>query len=102
MKEKLVAGLEKNAPKITPPPCICMKNKVYCNGVSAETVRNVFLRVNDAEIYSLYWSDPLGDTTNTVFIPADFLGNTSVTFKIYIADNRCAPGFPEEICRYSE
>ena len=47
----------------------------------------MFQRVNDPEIFSLIWTQPLpDDETNTPedSLPEDFLGNTSVTGKIYI------------------
>ena len=72
-------------------PCFCSLNfnEIYveCEDVSVQTVRDVFQRVNDPEIFSLIWTQPLpDDETNTPedSLPEDFLGNTSVTGKIYI------------------
>ena len=69
-------------------PCSCSEyvvNKIYvtCRGVAVESVRDVFQRVNDPEIYelTLYL---LADDTNTVSIPKDLMGNTSVTSDIFI------------------
>ena len=64
-------------------PCSCSSNYynetvVRCEGVSVETVRDVFQRDNDPEIYQLEFY-PLDDATNLISRPADFLGNTSVT-----------------------
>ena len=67
-------------------PCSCSLDSnqisVSCLGISVETVRDVFLRVNDPEIYQLEFSPP-ADDTNTFSLPEDFLGNTSVTDAIY-------------------
>ena len=70
-------------------PCSCYMdsdNQIFvdCQGVSIQNARDMFLRVNDTEIYSLSWSDPLADARYTYGLPADFLGNTSVTGYIYI------------------
>ena len=70
-------------------PCSCSldsnKISVSCDDVSVQTVRDVFQRVNDPEIYDLRWTKPLpDDETNTFSLPEDFLGNTSVTGKINI------------------
>ena len=70
-------------------PCSCSvdsnKISVTCDGVSVETVHDVFQRVNDPEIYELSWTYPLpDDETLTFSLPKDFLGNTSVTGKIFI------------------
>ena len=64
-------------------PCSCSldtynRTLVSCRNVSVETVRDVFLRVNEPEIYQLELY-PLADAANTISIPADLLGNTSVT-----------------------
>ena len=68
-------------------PCCCSEYSnqlsVTCSGVSVETVRDVFQRVNDQEIYNLYFN-PLADETNIVSLPADILGNTRVTSSIGI------------------
>ena len=68
-------------------PCYCAFNsnqiRVSCLSVSVETVRDVFQRVNDTEIYEVELG-LLADDTNTVSIPLDFLGNTSVRFLIDI------------------
>ena len=68
-------------------PCYCAFNsnqiRVSCLSVSVETVRDVFQRVNDTEIYEVELG-LLADDTNTVSIPLDFLGNTSVRFLIRI------------------
>ena len=46
----------------------------------------MFQRVNDPEIFSLIWTQPLSDDeTNTFSLPEDFLGNTSVTGEVYIS-----------------
>ena len=71
-------------------PCSCSvdsnKISVTCDGVSVQTVHDVFQRVDDPEIYELKWTNPLpDDETNTFSLPEDFLGNTSVTGKIYIS-----------------
>ena len=57
------------------------ETSVFFSGVSVETVRDrdVLQRVNDPEICTLHWSFLSADATNTIFLPADFLGNTSVT-----------------------
>ena len=70
-------------------PCSCDVNdnnqiSVVCYRASVETVRNEFQHLNDPEIYSLIWLYPSDDGTNTIFLPADFLGNTSVTSYIKI------------------
>ena len=70
-------------------PCSCYMDSdnqivVDCQGVSIQNARDMFLRVNDTEIYSLSWSDPMADARYTYGLPADFLGNTSVTGYIYI------------------
>ena len=71
-------------------PCSCSVDSnqfsVSCYGVSVQTVRDVFLRVNDPEIYQLEFSPP-ADDTNTFSLPEDFLGNTSVTVEIQIDGN---------------
>ena len=68
-------------------PCSCSLDSnqisVSCLGISVETVRDVFLRVNDPEIYQLEFSPP-ADDTNTFSLSTDFLGNTSVSGAIYI------------------
>ena len=80
-------------------PCTCsvnVYNEIYvtCSGVSVETVRDVFKRVNDLEIYSLVFY-PLADYTNTVTLLLDFFGNTSVTGNIGIYGNPLGnPGYP--------
>ena len=71
-------------------PCSCSvdsnKISVTCDGVSVQTVHDVFQRVNDPEIFSLIWTQPLSDDeTNTFSLPEDFLGNTSVTGEVYIS-----------------
>ena len=73
-------------------PCSCEVNykneiSVYCHGVSVESVRNAFLRINDPEIYSLVIYRLLADDKNTLSLPADFLGNTSVTEDIVFDGN---------------
>ena len=76
-------------------PCSCSldsidsNNKlIYCNSVSVQTVRDVFQRVNDPEIFTLGWAEPLPDgETNTISLPPDFLGNTRVTSYIYIENS---------------
>ena len=71
-------------------PCSCSvvsydQISVVCGGVSVETVRDVFQRVNYPEIYSLDFY-PLDDdeTNTTISLPADFLGKTTVTSRISI------------------
>ena len=69
-------------------PCFCFVNNtneamVSCNDVSVETVRDAFQRVNHPEIFALLWSSS-ADATNTISVPLDFLGNTSVTSVIHI------------------
>ena len=62
-------------------------NEIYveCDSVSVQTVRDVFQRVNDPDIFELRWTQPLpDDRTNTLSPPEDFLGNTSVTSLINI------------------
>ena len=70
-------------------PCSCDVNykneiSVYCHGVSVESVRDAFLRINDPEIYSLVIYRIVADAKNTISLPADFLGNTRVTAEIVI------------------
>ena len=70
-------------------PCSCDVNykneiSVYCHGVSVESVRDAFLRINDPEIYSLVIYRIVADATKTISLPADFLGNTRVTAEIVI------------------
>ena len=77
-------------------PCSCsvVSNQfsVSCYGVSVQTVRDVFLRVNDPEIYELRWTQPLpDDETNAISLPPDFLGNTRVTSYIYIQNTYSYP-----------
>ena len=73
-------------------PCSCYLESygimVYCDGVSVETVRDVFQRVNDPEIYELDLLYPVADdeTNPTISLPADFLGNTSVTRLYFFND----------------
>ena len=79
-------------------PCSCivdfnngsLVNFVRCASVSVQNVRDVFQRVNEPEIYQLDLY-PIADATNTIFLSADFLGNTSVTGKIYI---KSISGYP--------
>ena len=77
-------------------PCSCSVDSnqfsVSCYGVSVQTVRDVFLRVNDPEIYELRWTQPLpDDETNAISLPPDFLGNTRVTSYIYIQNTYSYP-----------
>ena len=70
-------------------PCNCSveSNNKFVTCVSVETIRDVFQRVNEPDIYQmeLSWSWPLpDDATNTISLPEDFMGNTSVTSAIYI------------------
>ena len=74
-------------------PCFCYWQFVWpdnyfdgilCENVSVKTVRDVFQRFNNTEIYSLDFRFPIADATNTISLPADFLGNTSVTNSLYI------------------
>ena len=72
-------------------PCSCSLNSnnktVTCNGISVQTIHDVFQRVSDPEIYELKWTRPLpNNETNTISVPADFLGYTS-TGRIYIECN---------------
>ena len=69
-------------------PCSCEVDSsgkyVLCEHVSVETVQSVFQGVNDPEIryLELY---PIADAfTNTISLPLDFLGDTSVTGGIFI------------------
>ena len=69
-------------------PCSCKvvydnQSAVLCEDVSLETVREVFQRVNDPEIFELELFK-LGGDTNTFSVPLDFLGNTTVTSYILI------------------
>ena len=69
-------------------PCSCsvqLDNQfsVLCQDISVETVRDVFQRVNDPEIFQLELFQ-LGGDTNTFFLPPDILGNTTVTSYILI------------------
>ena len=58
---------------------------ITCYSISVETVRDVFLLVNDPEIDSLSLSDLLADDAkNIVSLPPDFLSNTRVTGEINI------------------
>ena len=53
---------------------------VFCYNVTVQSIRDAFQRVNDPEIYSLQLSSLITvGTNNTISIPANFLGNTSVT-----------------------
>ena len=68
-------------------PCSCSlldsdEKYVTCSDVSVESIRDVFQRVNDPEIYELHFN-PLTDRTNTISLIADFLVNTRVTSVIY-------------------
>ena len=63
---------------------ITIINSVSCVEVSVQTVRDVFLRVNDAEIHALELSRLVTAADNSISLPADFLGNTRVTSDIYI------------------
>ena len=73
-------------------PCFCSvyfdnKISVTCRYVSVETVREVFRRMNDREIYKL--SLYMDAATNTrTSLPPDFLGNTSVTHRIFIQGSK--------------
>ena len=73
-------------------PCSCSvyfdnKISVTCRYVSVETVREVFQRMNDREIYKL--SLYMDAATNTrTSLPPDFLGNTSVTHRIFIQGSK--------------
>ena len=79
-------------------PCACSLESnikvvkvVSCDGVSVGNVRDVFQRVNDPDIYELRLTLLPDEETNTIFLPADFLGNTSVTSYIYISGNSNYP-----------
>ena len=69
-------------------PCSCYENKFNIGEpvdgnneiyVTCDGVQNVFQRVNNPEIDILRFKIPPDDATNTISLPADFLGNTSVT-----------------------
>ena len=83
----LAATQEKNVLNYSPPDLYVNDNNetsVVYNGVLVETVREVLQRVNDPEICTLYWSFLLADAANTIFLPFDFLDNTSWTGGIFI------------------
>ena len=69
-------------------PCSCYENKFNIGEpvdgnneiyVTCDGVQNVFQRVNNPEIDILRFKIPPDDATNTISLPADFLGNMSVT-----------------------
>ena len=70
-------------------PCDCVvysdnQISVECDHVSVETVRDVFQRVKDPEIYKLQLYAIPDEITKPVSLPADILGNTGVTAEIDI------------------
>ena len=76
--------------------CSCFaneNNQIYlsCTGVSVKSIRDVFQRVNEPKIYSLRWMEPLPDTTKTISLPADILGNKRVASVIHIKGNAKYP-----------
>ena len=68
-------------------PCSCgfvlNSLSVECYGISVESVRDEFQRLNDPNIY--YLAGYLSSDDATISLPTDFLGNTSVTGGIYIS-----------------
>ena len=89
-KEILTAGQvgpRKRAPKITHPVPVMRINSTFGEPVdgnneiyvTCDGVQNVFQRVNNPEIDILRFKIPPDDATNTISLPADFLGNMSVT-----------------------
>ena len=85
----LAATQEKNVLNYSPRDLYVNDNNetsVFFSGVSVETVRDrdVLQRVNDPEICTLHWSFLSADATNTIFLPFDFLDNTSVTGGTFI------------------
>ena len=83
-KERLTAKQKKNASKITHlVPVLCnptTKSTSHATAIQFRQSETYFQRINDPAIYSLVWLNPSADATNTISLPADFLGNTSVSF----------------------
>ena len=57
---------------------------VDCQDVSVESIRDEFQRLNDPNIYAFSGYLSSDGVTDIISLPADFLGNTSVTSAIYI------------------
>ena len=57
---------------------------VNCQDVSVESIRDEFQRLNDPNIYAFSGYLSSDGVTDIISLPADFLGNTSVTSAIYI------------------